>query len=365
MQLEKFLEQYKYINCGDMNQYRIRPNELKFNDIDVNTFNTVLDMLEQSNLNTITRSKSGGIKLGKDRYNNCYAWDLIKRRTGLRITVIIGAKQWVFKIGAFCKEKDKPGIYPNQAFAIFKLKCLEKGIDLDKYKITNGEEVKKEIESPLIAMKYGMTIDANGIDNVHHIDFHSSYPAGLANTHPEFKPILEEIYNERHDPSKSVINKAILNFSIGWMQSYKPKENRFAEWAHLSRDAIADNNKRLLELSIRLKAAGREILGYNTDGIWYRGEIYHGKGEGNNLGDWSNDHVNCTFRSKSDGAYEFIESNKENVVVRGVTTYDMVEPDRTKWHWGDMFKGANINYYFDNETRRIVRDEIQTHKSVL
>lgn len=358
--LLEYLEQFKYINSGYMNQFRMKPNELKFNDVDVDVFNTVLDLLEESDLNMIQRKdKTGSIALGKAKYNNCYAWDLERRRTGLRITVIIGVKQWVFKIGAFSSKDEKPGIYPSQAFYIFKNKCLDYGIDLDKYKITNGKEIKEQIESPLITMFNHMDKTDPGLDNVHHIDFHSSYPAGLANTHPEFKQVLEEIYNKRNDPQFTIINKAILVDSIGWMQSYKPERNRFAEWAHLSRDAIADNNKRIIELTVRLRSSGRKILGYNTDGIWYRGEIYHGKGEGKNLGDWSNDHINCLFRSKSDGAYEFIENGKYNVVVRGLTTYDMIEPNRDKWKWGDMYKGTNINYHFDKITRRIVKDEIQ------
>ena len=195
--------------------------------------------------------------------------------------------------------------------------------------------------------------------NVHHIDFHSSYPAGLANTHPEFKPILEEIYEERKDPEKEILNKAILNFSIGWMQSYNPSEHRFAEWAHLSRDAIHDNNVRIIDLTVRIQASGREVIGYNTDGIWYRGDIYHSFGEGNKLGQWSNDHINCIFRSKSDGAYEYIEDNKYTAVVRGLTTYDIIEPDREKWKMGDIYKGSNINYYYNEITRRFEKDEVQ------
>lgn len=357
MNLEQYLEQFKYIESGYMNQYRIKPNDLRFNEVDVNTFNTVLDYLENTELNTITRTKSGGIKLGKDKFNNCYAWDLIVRRTGLRITIIIGVKQWVFKIGAFSTCKDKADIYPSQAFFKLKEKCLEYGINLDDYKITNGEEIKKEIQDPMIEMKYHMDLKDGPLINVHHIDFHSSYPAGLANTHPEFRPVLEEIYNERKNPDKTIVNKAILNFSIGWMQSYKPEEHRFAEWANLSRDAIKDNNDRIIELTIRLTASGREIIGYNTDGIWYRGPIYHGTGEGDKLGEWSNDHTNCIFRSKSDGAYEFIEAGKYTAVVRGLTSYDMVEPDREKWKFGDIYRGANINYYFDKNSRRIKKYE--------
>ena len=35
-----------------------------------------------------------------------------------------------------------------------------------------------------------------GLTNVHHIDFHNSYPAGLVNTHPEFKDVITFLYNK-------------------------------------------------------------------------------------------------------------------------------------------------------------------------
>lgn len=133
------------------------------------------------------------------------------------------------------------------------------------------------------------------------------------------------------------------------MQSYDPSKHRYAEWANLARDAIADNNKRIFDLAFELTISGREVIGYNTDGIWYRGEIYHGNGEGDNLGEWHNDHINCLFRSKSDGAYEFIEDGKYMAVVRGNTSFDAIEPDRNNWHWGDIYKGTLLTFKFDEE----------------
>ena len=125
------------------------------------------------------------------------------------------------------------------------------------------------------------------------------------------------------------------------------KNGRTAEWAHLAKDAIEDNNIRVATLAKKLQVAGREVLGFNTDGIWYRGEIYHGKGEGDNLGEWSNDHKNCILRSKSNGAYEFIEDGVYNVVLRGQSTRDLVEPDRDKWTWGDIYKGTVIGFKYN------------------
>lgn len=354
--IEEFLSKYPYkLQYKQLNQYYSNPVCYSFNPVDIAEFNNIIEHLEQSDLNTIIRTPSGAIKSTKEGLNNNYAWDILHKRTGIRITVVIVDKMWVFKIGVYDR-LSKVGIYPDRAFNAFRSICNKYGINLDDYKINNGKEVKEEIESPLIEMYLHSPENSVGINNVHHIDFHSSYPAGLANTHPEFRPVLEEIYNGRHDPERSDINKAILNFSIGWMQSYDPEHNRYAEWAHLSRDAIHDNNVRIAELTVRLQATGHRILGYNTDGIWYQGEIYHGKGEGNNLGEWSNDHINCRFRSKSDGSYEFIENDVYYPVLRGLSTYDMIEPDRTKWQWGDIYKGINIKYRYDSNKRRIIED---------
>lgn len=161
-----------------------------------------------------------------------------------------------------------------KAFKIFVKLCKKQGIDIDEYAIDNGEEIKKEIESPLIQMN---VIDET-LENVHHIDFHNSYPAGLCNTHPEFRKVIEPLYNNRKTHPE---NKDILNCVIGYMQSISRCK---ARWAHLSRDAIKDNNIRIYALTLNLLGNGNKIIGYNTDGIWYQGKVYHNKEEGPNLG---------------------------------------------------------------------------------
>ena len=81
--------------------------------------------------------------------------------------------------------------------------------------------------------------------NANHIDFHSSYPAGLANTHPEFRPILENLYNRRKE---NPMYKAILNLSIGYMQTLNVIGFN-ARYAQLAKDAIADNNRRVEDIA--------------------------------------------------------------------------------------------------------------------
>lgn len=331
------------------NQYAAEPCYLSPEPGNEKLFNEIYCYLKNTDLNTIIRTKSGAIAKNLRVFtNNNYAWDLQKCSIGIMLTIILGGYIYVIKFGNY-KTKKEPEIYPNQAFGKFSDKCLEYGIDLDKYKISNGPEIKETIENPMIAMLEHHDANHPGLTNVHHIDFHNSYPAGLANTHPEFRPIIEEFYSLRDVDD---MYKAVLNYTIGWMQSNK--NNRNAEWAHLSRDAIADNNRRMEKVACMLEFTGRKIIGFNTDGIWYQGEIYHGLGEGKKLGEWENDYINCTFRAKSDGAYEFIGTKvKKNItkyfpVVRGQTALEASIP-REDWAWGDIYKTGIIGWKFDEE----------------
>ena len=321
-----------YTKQDKPDQRRLKPLQFEISvEKDRNEFNEIYKKLKNSGLNPLVRTKSGSICICKE--NRRGVWDYKIVNVGVTITAIIEGYTFCYRIGNQIKSTDEEQkISGTAAFLKFKELCLENNVDLDDYIIDNGFEIKKTIPSPKISMIWYMTKDDEPFDNCHHIDFHNSYPAGLCNTHPECRPIIEPLYNSRKTNPE---NKAILNLTIGYMQSKNPASN--ARWAHLSKDAIIDNNNRIDELSAKLIASGREILGYNTDGIWYRGEIYHGEGEGKHLGEWENDHINCLFRSKSDGAYEFIEDGIYHAVVRGRTNYDLVEV-RDKWKWGDIYK---------------------------
>lgn len=326
------------------NQYSMVPVQYGMNMESRELYNELLGFLKQTDLNIIKRTKSGAIAKGpKNTIHNSYAYDVIETARGVRMTILLGTYTFVLSIGKGKVDKATE-VYPRTAFEAFEDKCEEYGINLDDYKIENGAEVKKDIPRPFIKMYDLRTVDDKPLENVHHIDFHNSYPAGLANTHPEFRPVIEEFYSLRkHDP----VYKAVLNYTIGKMQSLKWYDK--AEWAHLAKDAIEDNNNRILDLSLALELGGRKIIGYNTDGIWYQGEVYHGIGEGPALGQWENDHTNCIFRAKSDGAYEFIENGEYSAVVRGTTPLDSIKPDRATWEWGDIYKGDAIKFYFDDE----------------
>ena len=282
-------------------------------------FNKIYKWLLKQKLFQIKRTPSGGIKNGP--HMEVPAWDVRKNKYCVEITLILSGRAWRIQF----RTKTPKKLSGRSAFTKFKALLKKDGINLDDYAIENGSEIKKEIETYLVKPLKDLYID-KVFKNAHHIDFHSSFAGGLANTHPEFRKTLEWLYKNRE---KKEINKHILNFSIGFMQSIAGCN---AKWAHLSKDAIGDNNKRLLELSEKVAKSGRTVILFNTDGLWYDGPIYHGEGEGEGLGQWHNDHVNCKFRVASAGAYEFIENGEYNPVVRGI-------PNDTKldWKWGDIY----------------------------
>ena len=295
-------------------------------------FNKIYFWLKKQNLYQLKRTASGGIENGPRM--KVPAWDIRANRYCVELTVILDGFAWRIQF----RTKTPKKLSGRAAFTKFKRLLLKDGVDLDKYAIDTGPNVKKAIDQYIVKPNHQFYIDKI-FSHAHHIDFHSSFAAGLANTHEEFRPTLEKLFENRE---KDEINKHILNFSIGFMQSIGGCN---ARWAHLSRDAIHDNNKRVTELAKKVERSGRKVLLFNTDGFWYDGPIYHGSGEGEGLGQWHNDHVNCKFRMASAGSYEFIENGEYSPVVRGI-------PNDSKgdWEWGDIYtKKAVPNIFIFTE----------------
>ena len=309
---------------GRPNQFASKPVDLTFTKGDVARFNRIYLALYHSDLNQIERTESRAIKVSR---NNMYAWDIYHDNAGLRITAIMCGFLFVWRLGR--PKFNESDISGWKSWRIFEKYCDDFGINLKSMAITDGARIKETIEKPHIRMLLCHTV----LDNVHHIDFHSSYASGLALTHPEFRTMIEMMYNERRSHPEF---KDVLVCAIGYMQSIKSCK---ARWAHLAKDAISNNNTRVEALALALELTGRTIVGFNTDGIWYQGDIYHDprNGEGAGIGQWHNDHVNCKFRAKSDGAYEYIERGVYHPVVRGMTALDRVK-DRSEWEWGDIYR---------------------------
>ena len=306
-------------------------------------FNKIYLWLKKQNLKKLERTKSGGIKNGI--HMPLPAWDIKQNKYCLELTVLLDGFAWRIQ---FRTEPPKK-LSGRAAFAKFKRLCKRDGINLDDYAIEDGSEVKKGIEKYIVKPNHQFYIDKT-FGHAHHIDFHSSFTAGLLNTHPEFRKTLERLYKNRE---KNEEYKNILNFSIGFMQSVL---GCGARWAHLAKDAIKDNNDRVRTLAEAVEKSGRTVLLFNTDGFWYDGDVYHGKNEGNGLGQWHNDHVNCKFRMSGAGSYEFIEDGKYNPVVRGIPNDAKLD-----WKWGDIYdkKAVPDIFTFDeNEGVRLNGEKI-------
>ena len=312
-----------------INQRKIPVNQLDFKDENIDFFNTIVKKCKEEEYSWITRTEKGSYS-----YSNTIlpAYDVRATKSLIELTVCEEEGMYRLQIRTVNKDEEThTELCGWKSFLTFKNICREYNIDLDSYKIDNGKEVKEEIEKYIIDTEPTTELGATYF-NAHHLDFHSSFPSGLVNTHPEFKPVINKLYNGRKIHAEY---KYILNSTIGYMQSLSCCG---AKWAHLSKDAINDNNSRIRELAARLKASARQVLAYNTDGIWYTGKIYHGEGEGKNLCEWENDHTNCMIRFKSKGSYEFMDSDGVYTpVVRGYTRLDELKP-RSEWEWGDIFE---------------------------
>lgn len=340
--LRELIKDFPHTETTLKPNYNAIPVQLyQVSEENVKIFSDIWELIQNiTSFNKVKRTESHGISHARAIRFPAYDVEFLTgNRKGADYTaggeIIIGLSEGWYRIQLRPQElmKDKKGRTITGRYAFWKLVKL---LEDDNIKITDYmiEDVNKAREINDSTERYIIKAENNEIfnkelENVHHIDFHSSFPAGLVNTHPEFKATIEKIYNKRHEDD---IYKAILNLSIGFMHSPHIKY----KYAQLSHDAINDNNKRVKAMAKLLKKSGRKILLYNTDGIWYQGDIFHGEGEGDKLGEWRNDHINCKFRAKSQGSYEFIENGKYYPVVRGATKLDRVKT-REEWQWGDIY----------------------------
>lgn len=227
-----------------------------------------------------------------------------------------------------------------------------KGV-LKKHSVNSetGKQIKSEIESPLICTCNDDYIGQE-FDNCHHIDANSAYASRISEEIPELRPMYEYAYDHRKENND--LYKHVLTNSIGCMQSefcididngFKASPYQLAE---LSKIAINGNNRWIETMQMKLLLAGRKPLMINTDGIWYQGDVYHDRNEGHKLGQWKNDHTNCKLYIKTAGAYQYIEDNKVNTVLRGYTQLDRIK-SRDEWSWHEIDNAAVYTYKFDND----------------
>ena len=303
---------------------------LEFNEL----YNYCLEKEREGIFHEMLLTKSKGICTAWGKLRGA-CWVITIKTSFIELLIRnVDARYYRFIVG-YGKEKAK-GLSGRRAFQIYCSELLKDKVNLNDLAIENGKEVKQTIPSPKIDCVVAYN---RAFRNAHHIDLNSAFNAGMMKAFPVLETSVRRMYNKRKEHT---YYKDVLNMTQGFMQS----ELVDYKFSHISKAGYEWTNKRIDELSEKLVKSGRRILGYNTDGIWYQGEIYHDEDEGKDIGQWKNDHINCTIRYKSKGCYEFIDGNGEyKPVFRGQSTLERVKP-RDEWTWGDIFKGDFVSYRF-------------------
>lgn len=331
------------------NKKLLKLNSLYLNDIDVEEFNNIYKYCKEHYIEVkATQSKGISNKVSyrfKERFtiingNQCFE---------LIINCLEGDYRFVLK-NKPSKENTVKGRKACQE--IYK-KADEYNIDFNKYAL-GSKEVKEEIVSPHIQFLLNERFLGKALHNVHHLDLNSAYASKIVEAYPELKDMYTDIYSKRKE--NNGYYKHVLTNSIGCWQSeycvdynvrHKAKPYMFS---NLSKIAINGTRQQIEKLLKELQKHGRTPVLTNTDGIWYYGEVYHSKEEGLGLGQWKNDHTNCTLLVKSKGAYQYLEDGICHSVVRGTSNLDMLH-EREDWAFGEiMSQDLKVEKYkFDKE----------------
>lgn len=309
-------------------------------------FNTVYTwIINQRDVSLIVRTPSGGISTRFENFRPpMYDLRVDGSVAELTIVAIEGMARVQFRTNY---AKDETAVSGRTAFIMFANKAKELcGIDMrERYWLPGCVERRSEVPryivdcNDILIEEYAPISRALIWDHVHHLDFRSSFGAGLANAYPELRPVVEWFFERRDENPRY---KGVINSVIGvmWSAAYDK-----AGYLELSKAAIIDNNRRIEEMTARLVQSGRVTLLRNTDGIWYSGKLLPPDDmAGSGLGQWHHDHVDCRLRIKSRGAYEFIENGVYHPVLRGRTKLDSVKP-RTEWEWGDIYNESAERVY--------------------
>ena len=331
------------------NYMLIPVTNFSFKETDVAEFNEIYKFCLENIEKKITWTNSHGISIS-DRNIRGDQFGIKTTSSMFEITLKRNSQWYRFQMRNVPKKKENESrMYGRESWTIFKNLCKKYDIKPSKSYISREEGIEEKtlIVEPMIRL--GREDYANQVfENAHHLDFNSSYAYGIIQAAPEFEKPIRELFEKRKEHPEY---KQVLAHLHGVMQSSIVNYRL----SHIARFANADNRNRLINIARKLRRHGNTIIMYNTDGIWYTGDVYHDENEGTDIGQWKNDHINCKFRAKSKGAYEFIENGKYHPVFRGRSSYDDVVP-REEWVWGDIYKGGAIKYVFREGVGLVLND---------
>lgn len=328
------------------NKLLIPVNNLSFRDEDVAKFNKIYtDCIKREQEGFFPRktncfTQSQGISIRRDVLRGAFYAVTVKTSFIEIFIRNFNGRYYRFIIGY---EKDKvkeKGMWGRKAFTIYKSELKKDGVLLENLSIENGFEVKQTIPKQKLDL---FATPGRTYYNAHHCDLNSSYNAGMIESFPVLAKTVRRMYAMR---KQHPIFKDVLNMTQGFMQS----EMVGYRYSHISKSGYVFTDRKLEELSEKLKNNGYRVLGYNADGIWYQGEHpYEDETFGPDLGQWKTDHKYCKLRYKSKGCYEF-ENEEEGYhpVFRGESSYEKTVP-RCNWVWGDIFKGEAVEFSFNEK----------------
>lgn len=240
----------------------------------------------------------------------------------------------------------------RDSFQRFRAELKKDGVDIENFAIGNGKELKSTVDFGNPVIQFDESIKDKTIENAHHVDMASAYMYFAGIYHPEWEKTIQRIYDLRKSSS---IYKHILTHACGFFQSqYCILNGHGYALADVSSFAIRSTAIAVKKMAKELSNYGFKILAFNTDGVWFCGdlkllpqEIFEKFTQKKEIGKFSIDHKNCTIRFKSVGAYEYMENGKYTPVVRGLTRYDRAGLARDNWKWGYIYtpEGEQVEVY--------------------
>lgn len=240
----------------------------------------------------------------------------------------------------------------RDSFQRFRAELKKDGVDIEKFAIDNGKELKSTVDFGNPVIQFDESIKDKTIENAHHVDMASAYMYFAGIYHPEWEKTIRRIYDLRKSDS---IYKHILTHACGFFQSqYCILQGHGYALADVASFAIRSTAIAVKKMAKELTNYGFKILAFNTDGVWFHGdlkllpqEIFEKFTQKKEIGKFSIDHKNCTIRFKSVGSYEYMENGKYTPVVRGLTRYDRAGLARDNWKWGYIYtpEGEQVEVY--------------------
>lgn len=333
-------------------------NNFGFDDEGIAEFNAIykycVDMEKKGIFcKQFVKTKSGGISIAQGNIRGPM-WSITATKCIVEILIRnIDARYYRFIIGYNKDRVDKDSMWGRKAFRIYSEELLKDGFDINTLAIDTekGKEIKATIPSPKIDL---LVAPERVYHNVHHMDLNSAFNAGMMKAFPQLEPTVRRMYNLRKIRKEY---KDVLNMTQGVMQSSLVQY----KLSHISKAGYEFTNNQIDIMSEKLKNNGRRIIAYNTDGIWYQGDLYEDDTFGTDIGEWKTDHTDCKIRFKSKGAYEYADDNDASTnyhaVVRGECSIEKTRPRET-WTWDEniLSKTSVVQYSFIKEVGFVKND---------